>query len=80
MLSIAARRLGFDPVWSVDSDPLAVEATLANARRNGVGLRVGRRTIGRDPLPATPLVLANLTGDGAARCWRRRCPRPARTT
>ena len=61
VLSIAARRLGWDPVWSVDSDPLAVDATLANARRNGVGLRVGRRTIGRDTLPATPLVLANLT-------------------
>ena len=61
VLSIAARRLGFDPVWSIDFDPLAVEATIANARRNGVGLRVGRRTIGRDPLPATPLVLANLT-------------------
>lgn len=61
VLSIAARRLGFDPVWSIDSDPLAVEATISNARRNGVGLRVGRRTIGRDALPATPLVLANLT-------------------
>ncbi len=47
VLSIAARRLGFDPVWSVDFDPLAVDATIANARRNGVGLRVARRTIGR---------------------------------
>lgn len=61
VLSIAARRLGFDPVWSIDSDPLAVDATIANARRNGVGLRVGCRVIGADALPATPLVLANLT-------------------
>jgi ribosomal protein L11 methyltransferase len=61
VLSIAARRLGHDPVWSIDGDPLAVEATIANARRNGVGLRVSRRTIGRDALPAAPLVLANLT-------------------
>ena len=61
ILSIAARRLGFDPVWSVDFDPLSVAATVENARRNGVGLRVGRRTIGADPLPATEVVLANLT-------------------
>ena len=65
VLSIAARRLGFDPVWSADSDPLAVEATIANARRNGVGLRIGRRTIGADRLPACATVTANLTGDGA---------------
>jgi len=62
VLSIAARRLGFDPVWSADSDPLAVEATIANARRNGVGLRIGRRTIGADRLPACATVTANLTG------------------
>lgn len=61
VLAIAARRLGWDPVWAVDADPLAVDATIANARRNGVGLRIGRRTIGRDRLPAAPLVLANLT-------------------
>lgn len=61
VLSIAARRLGFDPVWSVDFDPLSVDATIANARRNGVGLRVGRRTIGADRLPACEMVVANLT-------------------
>jgi ribosomal protein L11 methyltransferase len=62
ILAIAARRLGFDPVLAVDDDPLSVAATVANARRNGVGLTVGRRAIGRDPLPAPPTVLANLTG------------------
>jgi ribosomal protein L11 methyltransferase len=62
VLAIAARRLGFDPVVAVDNDPLSVVATVANARRNGVGMTVGRRAIGRDPLPATPTVLANLTG------------------
>jgi ribosomal protein L11 methyltransferase len=61
ILALAARRLGFDPVWAVDADPLAVEATLANARRNGVALRVSRRTIGADPLPAADVVAANLT-------------------
>lgn len=61
MLAIAARRLGFDPVWALDHDPLAVEATLANARANGVGLTVARRTIGADALPAADVVMANLT-------------------
>jgi ribosomal protein L11 methyltransferase len=61
VLAIAARRLGFDPVWAFDDDPLAVEATLANERRNRVGLRVARRTIGADPLPAAGVVVANLT-------------------
>lgn len=61
VLAIAARRLGFDPVWAVDDDPLAVEAAIANARRNGVGLRVGRRRIGGDALPQAEVVLANLT-------------------
>jgi ribosomal protein L11 methyltransferase len=62
VLAIAARRLGLDPVWAVDADALCVDATLANARRNGVGLRVGRREIGRDRLPAADVVVANLTG------------------
>ncbi|MGE0029198.1 MAG: 50S ribosomal protein L11 methyltransferase [Thermoleophilia bacterium] len=62
VLSIAARRLGWDPVTAVDHDPLSVDATLANARRNGVALTVARRTIGADRLPAAPTVMANLTG------------------
>lgn len=61
VLAIAARRLGFDPVLAVDADPLAVQATIDNARRNGVGMRIARRTIGVDPLPAPPTVVANLT-------------------
>lgn len=61
VLAIAARRLGFDPVWAVDNDPRAVDATLANARANRVGLVVGRRTIGADRLPAADIVMANLT-------------------
>jgi ribosomal protein L11 methyltransferase len=62
VLAIAARRLGLDPVWAIDADPLCVEATLANARRNRVGLRVARRAIGAGRLPAADVVLANLTG------------------
>ncbi|MGD9570886.1 MAG: 50S ribosomal protein L11 methyltransferase [Thermoleophilia bacterium] len=62
VLSVAARRLGFDPVSAFDFDPLSVAATVANARANGVALTVARRTIGADRLPAAPVVLANLTG------------------
>jgi len=62
VLSIAARRLGFADVTAVDFDPLSVDATVANARRNGVALTVARRTIGADPLPAAEVLLANLTG------------------
>jgi ribosomal protein L11 methyltransferase len=62
VLAIAARRLGFDPVWALDADPLAVAATLGNACRNGVGLRVACRAIGAGALPAAEVVLANLTG------------------
>lgn len=62
VLAIAARRLGWDHVTAVDNDPLSVDATVANARRNGVALTAGRRTIGADRLPAAPTVTANLTG------------------
>ena len=62
VLAIAARRLGFADVTAVDFDPLSVDATVANARRNGVGLTVARRTIGADRLPAAEVLLANLTG------------------
>jgi ribosomal protein L11 methyltransferase len=62
VLAIAARRLGWDPVLAIDHDPLCVEATAANARRNGVAMTIGRRTLGRDPVPAPPTVVANLTG------------------
>ena len=38
VLSIAAARLGFDPIRAVDNDPIAVETTIANAAVNGVVL------------------------------------------
>lgn len=60
ILAIAARRLGFEPVTAVDNDPLAVEATVANARANGVGLSAGVRVAGRDPLPSAETLLANI--------------------
>ena len=61
VLSIAAARLGFDPVTALDSDRLAVEATTANARDNGVALdRVERANLREQPAPAADVVVANL--------------------
>lgn len=60
VLAIAAAKLGFGPVTAVDFDPLSVEATRANAAVNGVALDVARCDLRRDPVPAAPVVLANL--------------------
>lgn len=61
VLSIAAAKLGFSPVWAWDLDPLAAEATIANARVNGVALTVARRDALAAPLPPVAVILANLT-------------------
>jgi len=61
VLSIAAARLGFGPITALDSDLLAVEATAANARYNGVVLdRVEQADLRDGPAPQAHLVLANL--------------------
>lgn len=61
VLSIAAARLGFAPVTALDSDRLAIEATVANARDNGVALeRVDRINLREEPAPEARVVVANL--------------------
>lgn len=62
VLGIAAARLGWTPVLGLDFDPLAVEATVENARVNGVGEAVSARRfdLRSAPVPVAPLVLANL--------------------
>jgi len=60
VLAIAAAKLGFEPVLAVDFDPLSVEATVANAVVNEVTLDVARCDLRSDPVPAAPIVLANL--------------------
>ena len=61
ILAIAALKLGADSAVAVDTDPIAVEATLANARRNAVSRRVRVR---QGSLPSKEagfdVVLANL--------------------
>jgi ribosomal protein L11 methyltransferase len=61
ILSIAAARLGARAVTALDIDPIAVDATAANARRNGLGGRI-RPRLGSLPSGDDPydLVVANL--------------------
>ena len=61
VLAIAARKLGNEPVWAIDNDPLAVEATIRNAHVNGVELRVVERSAERGDLPLVDTVVANIT-------------------
>lgn len=62
VLALAALRLGFDPVWAVDNDPVAVEACIRNAAANGLGPRVffGDVTDAATVLPAADVMVANL--------------------
>ena len=61
ILAIAAVRLGATSAFGVDTDPVAEEATLANARRNRLVRRIRARE-GSLPSgePAFDVVLANL--------------------
>jgi ribosomal protein L11 methyltransferase len=61
ILAIAAAKLGAAAVVGVDTDPIAVEATIANAGRNRPGGRIAAR-IGSLPTrePGFDVVLANL--------------------
>ncbi len=61
ILAIAAARLGAAEVLGVDTDPIAIEATEANAARNGVAKCVAAR-VGSLPAAGGPrdVVLANL--------------------
>lgn len=61
ILAIAALALGAATAVGVDTDPIAIESTAANARRNGLSRRVRARA-GSLPSgePAFDIVLANL--------------------
>jgi len=60
VLSIAAARLGFGPLVAVDSDPVAVEATKANAARNGVPVGAECLDITAADPPAADVATANI--------------------
>ncbi len=61
VLSIAAAKLGFGPVAAFDSDPLAVQAAIANAGANGVELaEVGRADLREQAPQGAEVLVANL--------------------
>ncbi len=62
VLAIAAAKLGWGPVTALDNDPAAVEATLVNARENGVTLTAERHDLRADPVVVAATVAANLLG------------------
>jgi ribosomal protein L11 methyltransferase len=66
VLAIAAARLGFGPVLAVDVDPVAVEATVANATANAVEVRAHVLDGLVDPLPAADVAVANILLDPVA--------------
>lgn len=61
ILAIAALKLGGATALGLDTDPIAIEATVANARRNALARRIRARA-GRLPSgePGFDVVLANL--------------------
>ena len=60
ILSVAAARLGFEPVLACDVERASVEATLAAAAANGVEVATSRCDLRRGPGPWAPTVVANL--------------------
>ncbi len=60
VLAIVAALLGYAPVLALDFDPLAVQATAANAAVNGVALDVRRFDLRAEQTPDADLVLANV--------------------
>jgi ribosomal protein L11 methyltransferase len=66
VLAIAGAKLGFSPVFAVDVDEVAVEATLRNAEANGVSVKAFRADASMQELPAVDLALANITRESVA--------------
>jgi len=62
VLSIAGAKLGFE-VTAIDVDDVAIEATLANARVNGVEISAYRLDALVDELPETDVAVANIALD-----------------
>ncbi|MFZ0040047.1 MAG: 50S ribosomal protein L11 methyltransferase [Solirubrobacteraceae bacterium] len=60
VLAIVAARLGWSPVLALDYDPAAVQATLENARVNGVDLEARRLDLRREQVPVADFGAANV--------------------
>jgi ribosomal protein L11 methyltransferase len=71
VLSIAAARLGFDPVTALDRDQAAVEAAFRNAAANDVAVDVRRADVEADALPRAETAVANINERLVAAAGRR---------
>ncbi len=60
VLSIAAAKLGFGPVYALDLDPQAIESTERNAAANSVAVEARLADAELDPLPATDAAVVNV--------------------
>jgi ribosomal protein L11 methyltransferase len=60
VLSIAAAKIGYGPVLALDNDPLAVEATIANAAANGAEVEAYLADATADELPAADTAVLNV--------------------
>lgn len=63
VLSIAAAKLGFSPIVSIDNEQDAVEIAMVNARANGVDISAHRIDALVDEFPRTDVVVANVALD-----------------
>jgi len=61
VLTIAAAKLGFEPVFAVDVDEHAVEAAQSNARANGVRIETARLDARTARLPPADVAIVNVT-------------------
>jgi ribosomal protein L11 methyltransferase len=66
VLAIAAARLGYAPVLALDNDPASVQATIGNARANGVAVAARRHDLRVDPVPAAGTLADPAAGTVAA--------------
>jgi ribosomal protein L11 methyltransferase len=71
VLAIAAAKLGHAPVWALDADPAAIEATSRNAAANGVEVAARLEDVTVDPLPRAAIALANISLEPLAALARR---------
>jgi ribosomal protein L11 methyltransferase len=79
VLSIAAAKLGFEPVLGVDADRAAIEETDRNARANYATVEARRLDLRAAPVPVADVMAANLTArlcEVVATGWAQRGERP----
>ena len=60
VIAVAAARLGFAPVFAIDSDAAAVEATASTTERNAVRVAISQGDVLTDELPKVDLVVGNI--------------------